>query len=301
MNNLERKIAASALAFTLAFGGAGCNPNNIDAGNAIPQTTVADKLIPGSSNSTAETVKPTETELNAELTMAPEIAGLTKKIKDNKVVYLNEAGEYSGEFKKEVTVEGIEIGGVCLVPEVTQKLLTDALAQIPEGQKKVKVIVPLDISGLNSSEEININSAVCTRNDGSVILVEYDGKIPLTNVIPDKNHFYSSSGNVSLSFIKNNNKEITFPNCAEIAAVTKTDYHSLNKDIFYLVPQKNIPNDFSADLNFGDNLGLDIGFPLAIAIVNCFNVVEVIPLNTSDLLTVDNHPVFMVANSISGK
>jgi hypothetical protein len=63
--------------------------------------------------------------------------------------YGGKKGEVAGVTKEEVYVGGEKTGGICLSTEVCHKLLQDELAKIPEGQDKLKVIVPLDISNYN--------------------------------------------------------------------------------------------------------------------------------------------------------
>ncbi|MDD4026901.1 MAG: hypothetical protein PHO75_01765 [Candidatus Shapirobacteria bacterium] len=116
------------------------------------------------------TESPEELALQEKLALAPEIAGLKKEIKLindlKRVVYISEsgnpynieAGEYAGEYKKEVIFENQEVGGVALIPVVAEKLLRDKLASITNEADKWVAIIPADISELKTNKpKIDVN------------------------------------------------------------------------------------------------------------------------------------------------
>lgn len=100
--------------------------------------------------------------------IAPDLPG-TKKVMQfisglNRVTYVAEtgnpygvtAGQYVGEFRKEVTFEGEEVGGVVLIPKVVEKLLADR-----DGKA---IFIPADISELNNSKSIELTFSDLTIN-----------------------------------------------------------------------------------------------------------------------------------------
>lgn len=93
--------------------------------------------------------------------IAPDLTG-TKKVMQfingrNRVTYVAEignpygvtAGLYVGEFRKEVTFEGVEVGGVVLIPKVVEKLLADR-----DGKA---IFIPADISEINNISLIKLS------------------------------------------------------------------------------------------------------------------------------------------------
>jgi hypothetical protein len=92
--------------------------------------------------------------------IAPDLPG-TKKVMQyinglNRVTYIAlednpygvTAGLYVGEFKKEVTFEGEEVGGVVLIPKVVEKLLADR-----DGKA---IFIPADISEINNKKSVDL-------------------------------------------------------------------------------------------------------------------------------------------------
>ena len=137
----------------LTLGLSSCKPasKSSSASSTIDETESATGTNSTETTAQAETTSTTveiKTSIEEQLTLAPEISGLTKEVQDNKVVYITkkgniykiETGKYAGEYKDEVTVEGEKAGGVALVSEVVEKILEDELSKIPEGEAKLKII-----------------------------------------------------------------------------------------------------------------------------------------------------------------
>jgi hypothetical protein len=102
--------------------------------------------------------------------LAPNLPG-TKKVMQflngsNRVTYIAEEGNpygvktglYVGEFRKEVTFEGIEVGGVVLIPKVVEKLLADK-----DGKA---IFIPADISEINNKDTIELSQKNLTSVQG---------------------------------------------------------------------------------------------------------------------------------------
>jgi hypothetical protein len=140
------------------------------------------------------------------LKIAPDITSLDKQIQNNEVVYIAKAGngygvetgKYAGMFKEDVIVEGKEVGGVALVPNVVQKLLNDELAKIPAGQDKLKVVVPLDMAETKSAD-VDI-STLDVKGVTTYIKIDCSEKVDVYNIIPDSKNLVAAwvdDGNAS--------------------------------------------------------------------------------------------------------
>jgi len=133
-------------------------------------------------------------EIQQKMNLAPDLDGATKVIKKingyERVTYEAktgnpygvESGVYLGEFKKEVTLEGKEVGGVALIPKVVEKLLKDGLA----SGKCWLVFVPADISELKTSDAKTTMETVdfFGFKDGA-LRVDFNETVSISNPIID--------------------------------------------------------------------------------------------------------------------
>lgn len=302
---IKKGIASGLITFTLLTGGCGPGP----AEKPVPQAT-SGEVVPGADSiaSAAETTK--STEVNPELALAPDIAGLNKEIINDKVTYMSkegntyglEANSYAGEFKKEVTVEGTETGGVALVPKVAQKLLTDALTQIPESQNKIKVIVPLDITNADSSGEIEIYSALSTKVNQNMLFFKFKGQLPFINQIPGENNFVTTANAINLDF-KSDKMDFSVQNLGEVITdklLAPVDKKDIMKHFYFIIPRDSVSTSFSAPKStFGENLNFRVN---SLLIMSCRGETSnIVSLNTSDILRVNNSPVFLATTPTGGK
>lgn len=188
-----KKALPFLISLVLIFIFCGCSV--IDAQNKTDDSTpivieVADSTSAILSTTTKEPMfspTPTSTpnEQKVQLEVAPEIEGLTKVIRDLRVVYTydegnpykGESGEYAGVYKGNVTVAGEEVGGVCMEAKVCEKLLEDALAQIPDGEPKVKVIAPLDVTSFDGDVKVE----TVTYNNFGWYAFLFDGQLPFVD------------------------------------------------------------------------------------------------------------------------
>jgi len=296
------------------------NPNNgvkppivTELGTPVPSSTTS---IPTESTKPVETTSPSTTENNKELqeklALAPEIAGLNKQIqnKDNidKVVYIAKAdngygikeGDYAGEFKKEVMVENKEVGGVALVPEVAQKILEDELAKIPEGEMKLKVIMPLDITSVSSKVDIKISNTnllnIKTNRPPIVgISIKCEANVKIVNTMPDVASLYSGRIQSKDGTVWRNICEVEFRTENPIMVNAQA-----NK---YLTIMSN-GTDFHekdpyVDLFFGKEMV--VKDPRSDLFIYCNDANGNIPIDSSDTLTINNNLVFLIAKSESIK
>jgi hypothetical protein len=135
-------------------------PTPTQTSSPAPSPTLAPTLTPIPSPTptpTTDLVEETRLQLNMEL--APEIPGAEKKIQKlnglSRVTYIALAqneyglseGTYLGEFKKEVTFEGVEVGGVALIPKVVNILRQGDVDSI---------IFPVDISEIDDNTKVDL-------------------------------------------------------------------------------------------------------------------------------------------------
>lgn len=130
-----------------------------------------------------------------ELLAAPDIPGTEKAVQERtglkRVVYLAladnayglEEGAYAGEYKKNVSVDGTETGGVALVGAVAEVLLNDALATIPAGEPRVKVALPMDIAEAGEDE-------VTVKMDDYAINMACDTALTVLWMVPGSELLY---------------------------------------------------------------------------------------------------------------
>jgi hypothetical protein len=136
--------------------------------------------------------------------------GAKKVLQDNgsgsEVTYVAESGnsygveanKYLGVYRENVIVEGKEVGGVALVPNVVQKLLNDELAKIPTGQDKLKVVVPLDMAEAKSAD-VDI-STLDVNGTTTYIKIDCSEKVDVYNIIPGSENLlddWMNDGNTS--------------------------------------------------------------------------------------------------------
>ena len=85
--------------------------------------------------------------------------------------YGKNAGDVAGNIRPNVYVKDIQTGGICLKPIVCRTLLLNKLAEIPSGQLKLKVIVPLDIFNYDGDVKID-ELALVAKNGKSYNVIE---------------------------------------------------------------------------------------------------------------------------------
>ncbi len=151
--------------------------------------------------STADSVME-EDRLKAILAAAPTLEGAVKVIREidgfNRVTYEAvagnpygaAAGDYLGEYKKEVVFLQNEIGGVALIPNVVERMM---------AANKDAIVNPVDITEINDTTEVEIGFSKNKETDLSiprVVAIDCQGKtVSLSNLITDQvvtnQHVYS--------------------------------------------------------------------------------------------------------------
>ncbi len=120
--------------------------------------------------------------------MAPAIAGLSKEIREDKVIYVVQAGngynlaegDFAGIFVPNIWVEGKQVGGVSLQPDIVKVLTADALAKIADGEKKLRIILPLDITTLTADDKVQIYDSHIDIESGDINQIKYAEQIVVT-------------------------------------------------------------------------------------------------------------------------
>lgn len=134
---IAKKMATVALISSLTLGNAGCNQKPIEVVND-PTTPITDVTkdpttptkptpetpVPETKPTTpVETKTPRQIELEALLVKAPEVAGLTKAIEGDKIVYNNENKEKAGYYVEKAYYNGQETDGVSLSTDMIKQLI----------------------------------------------------------------------------------------------------------------------------------------------------------------------------------
>jgi len=113
------------------------------------------------------------------MSLAPEITGTTKTLKTinglERVTYVSAegnpysvpAGQYVGEFRKEVVLDGVEVGGVVLIPKVVEKLMSD--------KANNAFFVPADISEINNKDIISLDRLSDRFLGGDILRIDTKG------------------------------------------------------------------------------------------------------------------------------
>ena len=183
---IRRVLAATGAAVTL-LGGAttasGCEYNQqattVKVSETEPSATidptemtvkvtppVETTATPTPVETTAETTltpeQQEEKDLQEKMTLAPDIEGATKVIKEinglKRVTYERD-GEYIGEYKKEVTQtnengEVVEVGGIALIASEAEKILNE---QLPNAKNGYLMPLAADISDLTTLGNVNLS------------------------------------------------------------------------------------------------------------------------------------------------
>ena len=200
---------------------------------------------------TPEALSPIEQKMQ----LAPDIEGFTKQIQTinglERVTYVDKEGNYIGEYKKEVTFEGKETGGIALIPSVAEKMLTDQLSKLPEGDQWL-VPLPLDISDMKTEDNVAIYWGDGYLGSPSDVFfsIKTPEPVSVTDIVPGKNNFYS--GTIPL-----NGYTLT---ATDLIQLKKNDTEMINgEEMKYLQISASYTEDpicWSKDnFSFGDKLG----------------------------------------------
>ena len=295
-NNLTKTIAKKialvlfVLAITLVT--VGCAPKPVES---IDTPTTANTSVSPEPKPApvppVETKSPRELELEEFLEKAPEIPGLTKSISENKIVYNNEQGEYSGYYVEKAFLNGEQTDGVTLSATIVQSITKDNSIQKNEGYLPIPVDPSEDqVISIDFMPSIQI---FANTNNFGVISVTTNKPINLTN-------FYLGSREiVEIRYSKE--KGVNLP-----ALVTKEtsqntildgDYIGnigvfLEEGNFYRLPTN--PNFTST---CGDVLGeFDNQILLMKSMRDYTQKEESLYLYQTDILTIENSLIFLMAN-----
>jgi hypothetical protein len=149
--------------------------------------------------------------------LAPNLPG-TKKVMQminglNRITYVAEtgnpygmkAGLYAGEFRKEVTFEGVEVGGVVLIPKVVEKLLADR-----DGKA---IFIPADISEIDNTDKVSLTLENIVSADMKITYLDYwlkidtlGNQVSISNAIDKRTILNTISIGVNSPFAKFNIK-----------------------------------------------------------------------------------------------
>lgn len=256
---IKRLFAAGAAAATIATGAgslAGCDqiptaitdvqPSETKPSVTVTPTETTVKVTPTEAPTATPTpvettVAPTETTISAEdlalLAEAGTLNGAETSIKvdanGNRVAvyvakegndYGVKAGTELGQYCENVKYEGKDIKFRALIPVVVEKLLSDELAKIPDGQPKLKIIFPGNIIQANGNEINMTNLKDYFGND--TIQVSCTSSIDIVDIIPNSDAF-------SLSWFDWNNWTYAMP--TYVGDQVKDLDNKTNNEIMYFV------------------------------------------------------------------
>lgn len=197
-----RKLLSLTIVVFLLLSTAGCGSTNADTATSsqIPELTLTPTSIPTPIPEPTMTLTP-DHDMSAEMLMAPDIPDLTKQVqtqedglskivykaaKDN--MYALPENAYAGDFKKNVTVDGNETGGVALIAPVLEKILNQELDAIPPGEPRVKVILPVDITQ-SSNARVVVSSAEVFKESADQYIPGLNIycylELPIVWIVPD--------------------------------------------------------------------------------------------------------------------
>ncbi len=321
----------------LIFMASGCAnaPAASPAADAATTAVSATEEIQPTPSPAAPTPVPSDAaygNLDGELLAAPDVPGTEKAVQEkdgiDRVVYLAAAGNpygmeegaYAGEYKKNVSVDGTETGGVALVGTVAESLLNDTLAVIPAGEPRVKAALPMDIAEAGEDEvtvkvgDYAINVACDTAltvlwiapgsellyigvaNDGDYIYdvrntqyesVESDGTLNLAQYFQlADGEMYELPNNP----MTNENMMIFLQLFIDDGAIFST-YGPDFQGFAYVKTTENIPNLFGYSA-YDDPTGVSKSVSLSCRETRSETRYT---LTTKDLLTVGDVPVFLTA------
>jgi len=309
---MMKKFFLSAISFLLVLSLCGCGADAVlESAATTPTTTfmVTDTPVLTPSPTIMSTPNPpvsaTSAGLQTQLAKAPVIDGLTKTIQDGSVIYTyNEGnpysgatGEYAGVYKENVFVEGEQVGGVCLSANVCLVMLNNALAEIPDGEDKIKIAFPVDITNLKDMDNFNIFDIV--ENDGSDfgIMFQSSSSFNVVNCLPyEEQPFCIGHNSVDISIVPRTGDNIPFSFTSMDSIYSVANSFSSSECMHFLnlgMPSESVARGTEIVASFGDPLGCKVN-SLFLFIHDANRTYSII--NVSDLLTVDGKVVFIEEN-----
>ncbi len=201
----------------------GTEPNQAQESRAAEVNTYS----PSVTSAPAPAEPDTDTQNAAQQSEWPQIDGL---VLQNGIYYYaennrfdEEPGYIAGYVNPNVFVNGRQTGAICMQPVACLTLMEDATNQIPSGQVKLKVVVPLDIANFDGRVDIG-EMSLYPAGGGSLHQVLSVSCIGSVNILDTINHgtltaweFKLSTGEtlrsvVSVEAYNNFNRDLAFKN-----------------------------------------------------------------------------------------
>lgn len=235
-----------------------------------------------------------------------EVEGLVLKDKiyyfASKNPYDGKEGEYAGKCVNNISIEGEIVGGIVFIPKVCEKLLDYELAKIPEGEPKLKIIVPLDISIMNNDVNLNIFSVRSRTKDSESLMIRSSMELELVNNIPGEDSSFSTGNRLIIfEFNKGDSEIFSFKGAILFSKNSLTEGIKNEKALKFLsygIPGGKVNLSSITRVPYGGSFGFYID-TLTIFIFG--RTTEDSPNNSlsvklKDLLTIDSNVVFMSSN-----
>ncbi|MDP2891746.1 MAG: hypothetical protein Q8O09_01260, partial [Bacillota bacterium] len=299
MSRFNAIFISIILIFALALSLVGCGAASTPAPSPDKSPINSDGVIdPSPSPSAGETSSPEASPSPSEKIEAPKVDGCTIKVVDGNILYYAEegntygleTGELFGEFVPNVNMvtegENNVEGGWALNSKVVDKLLIQGSAETGEDLINTKIVLPLDISGLDKDSGVSIFGVSVFRdevNTGSALLIEFEEEnLTFVNGY-DNNHDEHvlagyMEGKLEWDLHKENGETVAFSGYGYT--------FDSNNNLFYFSEDFS-PNGSEGGYFFGDAV-INVGSPLMIGSDRLPGI--------DDIFTFQGLPVFLMAN-----
>lgn len=235
------------------------------------------------------------------LKLAPDIAGLTKEIQNNAVVYTAaegnqyglKAGQYSGYYATNIFFNGQQTGGVALLATIVESIISSNASQGNPGY----IPIPVDPSeGQKISVEFNQSKIYGGQEwDLGYIYVSTDQPVNLVNLFSDKelikiNTSFGKDSPVLGALMTNNNFKSSISANDVLGNIRITVNQGTLSNISKL-PTQSIINS-----NVGDIIGQFDQQILLTKRPYIAKTIEEVKITQANILTIDGSLVFEMAN-----
>ncbi len=274
------KIVAGVMAPVLVAGGITFgayydklfkNNSNTDGNNVNPDQGINPITTEGTMSS-QETVNPTVEASPSPTVATPEVKkseapdlmnyGLKYNVETEKYETIDsrygiESKDACTIYRENVTLEGQKINSIGLLPEIAQSILKNELTQIPEGERKLKIMIPLDLSSLTESK-LDLKFIKNTQYEVDFLSCFFKGNLTFVNIFPESSGFVTTSDVVTIDINKDNFnllgfRTVGFANINGLNSSYK-DLFFFGKNIWLYFPEETIGTNLSIVSTYGKEM-----------------------------------------------
>jgi len=212
MNNRAGTILLGIFLITLLSVLAGCSEKNpAESPTTLIQTEMTTATTPTPSPTPTPTPTPTP-EVNTDeklLNKAPNIAGLTKEVQGENVIY-EENGKIVAMYNPNVWIGDKQVGGIAVKADKVEGVKVSGDIIPPFNLEKITEDTHFTIENCK-----NITVTELTGSESNVVVMEFDTPLTLVNSCIENNQFSNMAGfTVKISFEKENGEIIKIDNPA---------------------------------------------------------------------------------------